>query len=95
MRVLRSIVLPLTVLMVLLDPEQQRPTIASRVRIGFGLAGVAPVDHGIGEQLDVADRNTGPKMTGGTGFQQQHLVACIRRKPVQDDRAGKSGAYTI
>ena len=31
-------------------------------------------------------------MAGGTGLQQQHLVARVRRKPVRDDRAGRSGA---
>src|SRR3546814_8686563 len=56
------------------------------------LRGVEPVDRGVVHQLRVADRDTGPGMAGGPGFQQQHLVAWVRREPVRDDRTGRPGA---
>ena len=65
---------------------------AAAVGVGLGLRGVQPVGRGIGQQLGVADRDARPGMAGGTGLQQQHLVAGIRRQPVGDHRAGRPGA---
>ena len=62
------------------------------VRVGLGLRGIQPVGRGIVDQLGVTDRNARPGMAGGAGLQQQDAVARICRKPVGDDRAGRSGA---
>ena len=66
---------------------------AAAVGAGLGLGTVEPVDARIGDQPGVADRDAGPRMVGGAGLQQQHLVLRIGRQPVGNDGARRTGAY--
>ena len=64
------------------------------VQLGLRLYLVDPVEFRLAEHTGITDGNMQPVvLVVSTRFEQQDAIGCIRRQPVGDDTAGRTGAH--
>ena len=77
-------------------PTQQSPPghfDAAIVGVFLRFRRIAPIGGRVIDEFGEADRNTRPRMTGPTGFQQQNLMAAISAQAICENRPRRPRAY--